>query len=117
MSYERCERCGRAIFPCINGGVCGCERFEYWTPSFDGSSEDESKTIYMHEEFVTSDLAEEIAEKICEDSPEMYSHFIKEGMQIWIKKRNRVSGDEVHGYFVRGAERVVFYAELSEADK
>jgi len=68
----------------------------------------------MREGFVASDLAEKIAEKLCDDSPELYSLFVKEGMQIWIKKRDSVRGDEVRGYFVQGEERVVFNAELSE---
>lgn len=95
---RRCGRCNRWVFL----DVCGCESFEWWAPKWDGSTEEDSKIEYSRKQLPWQ-IAEELAEELCIDSPEMYQVFIDDGMTIFIKKNDKVSE-----HFVQAEQRVVF---------
>lgn len=74
-------------------------------PKHDGSDENNSHSIYIRTRFISS-AAEKIAEEICSESPEMYSVFIDEPQEVYIKREG-----ETRKYVISAEQRVVFSSD------
>lgn len=106
-NIEWCSRCGRAVFPNINAGVCGCELHRYYVSDW-GQTEEDWKSFYARANY-PADVLKELARHLCAEEPEMYSQFIDSGVTIFLN----VDG-VWKSYEVKGEQEVVFYVDSND---